>query len=231
MGSASTDAPTTSRTAPATLPRGETILALAAAATVLTLSHLGCWSIGNAEAWGFATGGVCVWLTVRQHVANWPLGLANNVAFAVLFWHGRLFADMGLQFVYFGLGTFGWWQWLHGGPARTALAVQRTSAREWRVLAMAVPLGTLMLRSILITVNGAAPLLDALTTALSLAAQVLLCRKRIEHWWLWMAADLIYVPLYVSRSMPLTAVLYALFFCLCVGGLRAWRHSLRSGGP
>lgn len=208
------------------LRRVELLIAGVAAAAVLILSHAGWWSIGPVEAWGFATGGICVWLVVREHIANWPIGLANNLAFVLLFWHGRLYADMGLQVVYFGLGIYGWWQWLHGGRDRTALTIQRASRRELAALAVTVPLATLSLRQLLVAVDDAAPLLDALTTALSLAAQFLLCRKRIENWWLWLAADVIYVPLYIARGMRLTAVLYAVFFLLCVVGLRAWRRSL-----
>ena len=59
------------------------------------------------------------------------------------------------------------------------------------------------------------PLWDGLTTALSLAAQFLLTRKIIENWYLWIAADLIYVPLYLSRDLNLTALTYVVFLGLC----------------
>ena len=43
--------------------------------------------------------------------------------------------------------------------------------------------------------------------------------------------DAIYVPLYLSRDLDLTALLYALFLVMCIYGLRAWlparRGSLR----
>lgn len=67
------------------------------------------------EALGFATGAICVWLVTKGNIWNWPIGLANNVFFAILFWKARLFADFGLQGIYFVLGIYGWWKWLRGG--------------------------------------------------------------------------------------------------------------------
>ena len=202
---------------------------LAGSAGVLAASGCGWWSIGLTEAWGFVTGGICVWLVVREHLWNWPIGLANNILFFVLFLRGRLYADMGLQVVYFGLGIYGWWQWLRGGEKHSALRISRASRAEWAVLLAAVPLGTLGLREILLAVNGAAPFWDALTTVLSLAAQYLLCRKRFENWWFWMAADIIYIPLYLSRHLPLTAALYAVFLVMCLAGVREWWRRWRAG--
>lgn len=202
---------------------------LGASLAVLLASSRAWWSIGIAEAWGFVTGGICVWLVVREHLWNWPVGLANNIFFLVLFFRGRLFADMGLQVVYFGLGVYGWLNWLLGGENRTLLKISRTTRTEWLVIGGAIPLGTWGLREILIAVNGAAPFWDALTTVLSLVAQYLLCRKRFENWFFWMAADTIYIPLYLSRHLPLTAVLYAVFLAMCLAGVRGWHRSMGKG--
>lgn len=180
------------------------------------------------EALGFATGAVCVWLVTRGSIWNWPIGIANNIFFAILFWKTRLFADFGLQGVYLLLGLWGWWQWLRGGPDHGRLPVNRATRREWLVLAITIPAGTWILRESLVMVNGAAPLWDSLTTVLCLSAQYLLCRKRLENWLLWIAADLIYVPLYLSRDLPLTALLYAAFIVLCIIGLRRWRQEFAS---
>jgi nicotinamide mononucleotide transporter len=180
------------------------------------------------ESLGFATGGVCVWLVVREHLWNWPIGLANNVVFFVLFWHSRLFADAGLQVVFFALGAYGWWNWLYGGEAHSELRVGRTLRWEWLALALAIPLSTWGLREILIVVQGAAPFWDSLTTVVSLAAQYLLCRKRLENWLFWIVVDAIYVPLYLSRGLALTAVLYAVLLIMCLFGAAAWWRSWRA---
>ena len=210
-------------------PRELVLLAVVSGLAVAA-SHLGWWSIPATEAWGFATGGICVWLVVRENHWNWPVGMANNVVFFVLFWRSRLYADMGLQVVYFALSVFGWANWLYGGERRTILKVSRTTPTEWFALAACVPLGTWALQQILLRVNGAAPLWDALTTVLSLAAQYLLSRKRLENWLFWIVADVIYVPLYLSRELPLTAVLYAGFLGLCVVGWRGWWRSWKGRG-
>lgn len=212
------------------LPAAELAILCVASALIVGASYLGWWSISVTEAWGFASGGVCVWLVVREHPGNWPVGLVNNIFFFVLFFRTRLYADMGLQIVYFALGLYGWWFWLFGGENRTARRISRTARTEWWLLLAFVPLGTWALREILLAVNGAAPFWDALSTVLSLAAQYLLCRKRVENWFFWIATDIIYVPLYLSRDLILTAGLYGLFLVMCMIGWREWRRSLTAEG-
>jgi len=197
--------------------------ALAAAATALRW-----WPIAPLDALGFISGGITVWLVVREHVWNWPIGLANNVVFLIVFWRTRLFADAGLQIVYIVISAYGWRNWLRGGVDRTPLVISRTPRVQWLITAAAVPLATLALRAILIAVNGSAPFLDSLTTVLSLTAQYMLCRKQLEHWLFWIAADLIYIPLYVSRDLPLMGALFAIFLVMCIVGWRDWMRTWRA---
>lgn len=132
---------------------------------------------------------------------------------------------MALQVVYILLGLIGWWQWLHGGTNRTELHVNHTSVREILILLFIGAVATAGMREYFIKINDSAPFLDALTTALSLIAQYLLNCKRIENWFVWITADLIYVGLYVQKELYLTAILYALFIGLCVAGYISWRKS------
>ena len=206
----------------------ETLMLILPSAALLLAAWFKWAPIDFTEACGFVTGAVCVWLVTRGNIWNWPVGLANNLFFAVLFWRARLFADMGLQGVYFALGLWGWWHWLRGGENHSRLEVTRATRTEWLGIALFLAFGTWGLRELLIVVNGAAPLWDSLTTTLCLAAQYLLCRKRIENWWLWIAADLIYVPLYFARHLPLTAILYAGFIVLCGIGLFRWKKELHA---
>jgi len=167
---------------------------LAVSVVMIGLSCFHGWSLGMTDTLGFVTGGVCVWLVVREHVANWPIGLANNLIFFLLFLQARIYADMTLQIVYFGLGVFGWWEWVKGGPNHKPLTISLVRRREWIGLICFIPLATWLMDVVLIKVNDAVPFWDSLTTVLSLAAQFLLCLKRLENWFFWIAADIIYVP-------------------------------------
>jgi nicotinamide mononucleotide transporter len=191
------------------------------------LFTFGSDQVSVAELLGFVTGAACVWLTVRSHISNFPVGIANSAFFLVLFLSARLYADGGLQVVYIVLGFTGWWQWLHGGADRSRLTVARSG---WRLLAGCsafVVAATWGLTLLLGWANDIAPFWDALTTGLSLAAQFLLNLKRIENWAFWILADVIYIPLYAVKRLDLTAVVYVLFLGLCFAGLAAWRPALR----
>lgn len=180
-----------------------------------------------AELLGFATGLVSVVLVVRRHIANWPVGIANVILLMVAFWTTGLYADAGLQIVYVVLGVYGWWQWRPGGDQVSA-GVRRTSRTEWvRLVITGIVVALVLWRLLTAVSHSTVPAADATTTALSLLATYGQCRKLLESWWLWIAADLVYIPLYAVKHLYLTTLLYAVFLTLCVIGLRSWRDAPR----
>ena len=186
----------------------------------------------STEILGFVTGAASVLLAVRENAWNWPVGIANNVFFLILFWKSKLYADAILQIVYIVISIFGWWNWLHGGRGHAELTISRTRGREGIVLALFMVAATALLTFCLRRyTDSATPLGDGLTTALSLTAQYMLSRKLLENWWVWMSADVIYIGLYFYKSLYLTGVLYLLFIGMCVAGYDGWRKSwmLREG--
>ena len=196
-----------------------------------------------AELLGFVTGLACVWLVVRQHIANWPVGIVNVLLLMVAFGTAGLYADASLQIVYVVLGFYGWWAWWRRGSGKTGtgktgtektdtgqhgLIVRTTSKTEWSWLALGGIASTIGLYFLLRDELGSTvPLADAVTTALSLVATYGQCRKLLENWWIWILADVIYVPLYAYKHLYLTTVLYVVFLTLSVIGLLTWTRDLR----
>lgn len=181
------------------------------------------------ELLGDVTGLLCVWLVARQNIWNWPIGIANNAFFALLFFSSRLYAETLLQFVFATLSVYGWWSWVHGATARSdTLPVRRTTPREWMLFAVIAVTATAAVATWLArNTDSPAPFWDALVLVLSLIATYGQARKLLESWWVWITVDLVSVPLYLSRQLYPTALLYGIFLVLCVIGLRDWQRTRR----
>jgi nicotinamide mononucleotide transporter len=206
---------------------GYTLGLVASAVLVIgSLSHK--LPMDPTEVLGFVTGGWAVWLTVKQNIWNWPIGIANSAFYLIVFFQTRLYADMSLQGVYVVLGFLGWYWWLRGGQNRTELNVSRTRPLLAAALGVILLSGTWAMTLFLVRVDDSAPFLDALTTVLSLIAQFMLTRKLFENWFVWISADVIYIGLYIYKDLYLTSILYAIFLAMCIVGAVQWRRSLRS---
>lgn len=169
-----------------------------------------------------------VYLSARQNVWNWPLGIINVTLYIFVFYEAKLYADMGLQAVYVVLAAYGWWHWLHGGTNRGVLRVSRVPSREIILLGLGFVAGTAALSTLLARATDASlPLADSALTAASLVAQYMMTRKYVECWLVWIVADTAYVAMFIYKSLWPTAALYLLFTILAVVGWRQWRASLR----
>lgn len=174
-------------------------------------------------------GVISVVLFVREHVWAWPTGIVNVGLYIVVFYRAKLYADMGLQVVYVVVSLYGWYQWLHPGEGRKELPVTRVSFREGAILGLAtLATGGFMAHTLATHTDAALPYWDSATVAVSLAAQWLMTRKKIENWVLWIAADLVMIGIYLVKALILTAGLYAIFTVLAILGLRAWRKSMET---
>ena len=175
---------------------------------------------------------VGVYLTVRENVWCWPTGLVNVGLSILVFWQARLYADMGLQVVYVLLCLYGWYEWLHGGPGRSALVVTRTPRPALPALAALGLAGAGLLGLALARLTDASlPFWDSSTTAFSLVAQYMQTRKWLENWVVWIVVDLVYLGIYTYKALYLMTGLYAVFLVLAVLGHLDWTRSLEASPP
>ncbi|MGH9366107.1 MAG: nicotinamide riboside transporter PnuC [Thermoanaerobaculia bacterium] len=179
------------------------------------------------EAVAALFGIVSVYLSVRENIWSWPTAIVNVSLYILVFFRARLYADMALQVVYIAISIYGWYEWLHGGRGHARLSVSRASPRLGLALlgiaaAASVLLGTLLSRH----TDASLPFVDSAATATSLIAQWMMARKILENWIVWVAVDVVYVAMFLYKSLYLTALLYAVFLILAVMGYRQWKRSL-----
>ncbi len=174
-------------------------------------------------------GVVAVYLSTREKILSWPAALVNVGLYTIVFFRERLYADMGLQVVYFMLSLYGWYEWKFGGANHTTLRVSRVTAQQWLILVSVHLVAWIILGWVLASrTNAAIPWLDSFLTTGSLVAQWMMTRKLLENWAIWFALDLIYVPMFISRGLYATAGLYAVFLVLAAKGWRDWKRSYMS---
>lgn len=175
---------------------------------------------------GFLSGVLCVWWVVKEKIANWPVGIVNCLAWLILLWINAIYLNALLQLVYIAISVYGWWHWLWGGRERDSLPVRpATSAERLRAAAL-IALGTIVGARLMVVAGDAAPIWDALTTVTSIVAIYWQARQIYESWILWLTVDVVYLSLYGSKDLWLTALTQVAFGAMCVVGLRDWRRSM-----
>lgn len=177
---------------------------------------------------GAIFGLLSVYLTLRAHIWCWPTGIVSVVAFAVLFYDIKLYADMLLQIFFLVTSVQGWYLWRYGGAQRTELPMSTLTGRQMVALGVGLVLAILLVGTLFsIYTDAHIPFWDATASGISVVAQVLLMRKKLENWYLWIVVDVLSVGIYIYKEVYLTAGLYVIFLALAVGGLLAWRRDLR----
>lgn len=173
-----------------------------------------------------AINAISILLAGRGNVHTWWTGMLGCAAFGVLFYRSQLYADALLQIFFIGSSIVGWQRWRAAPDADGASVkpIRRTPISA--ILAMsAAALAVAATHAWLLAhfTDAYAPVPDALVLVLSVLGQLLLVDRRLETWWCWLAVNAIAVPLYASRGLMLTALLYAGFLVNAWVSLRRWR--------
>ena len=173
--------------------------------------------------------GLSLWMVernLRVRASAWPLAMAASASYGVLFASSRLYGEAALQLFFIAVAAWGWGQWLRGtGDDGQALRVHRMTRvqrlRAGIATAAAWPAMALLLDH---ATDSDLPWFDALPTVASVTGQILLGRKLIENWVVWLFVNAVSVALFAVKGLWLTVVLYAVFALLSVLGWRAWRR-------
>jgi nicotinamide mononucleotide transporter len=201
--------------------------ALLLAARPLLAAAFTLW--GSPVTWleivAFVLGVAMVLANLRVLVIGWPLAIASSLLYALLFAESKLYGEATLQLFFVVIACWGWWQWLRGTTHDGAPLRVRTLPASQRWLAAAATLAAWPLLGLLLdhATDSDVPYFDALPSVASVTGQILLGRKFVENWPVWVAVNLISVGLFATKGLWLTVLLYAVFTLLALLGWRAWR--------
>ena len=167
---------------------------------------------------------VAIVLAGRNNVHTWWTGIVGTALFAILFGQSHLYADVALQIFFVVTGIAGWWKWLRGDHGEPLPITHATLAN----LAWTVPLGIVATAAygamLHFHTQAYSPFLDSTVLVFSIIGQILMMQRRVENWAFWLLVNSIAVPLYFSRGLHLTSLLYAGFWINAIVSWRAWHR-------
>ena len=181
------------------------------------------------EALATLLGLINISLIVGRSVWNYPFGLAMVAIYAWIFAQPdvRLYSDVGLQVFFFVVQLYGWWNWskseAESGEVQVLLLPGAGRAGWIAVIAVTtLAWGALMH----LYTSAALPWWDAFIAMTSVSAQLLMARRYLENWILWIAVDAVAIGVYAAKGLMLTSILYTVFLIVSVVGLLSWRKAL-----
>lgn len=180
------------------------------------------------ETLGVITGILCVYLAAKNNIWNWPIAIISVLIYIFIFFESKLYADTGLQVYFLVMNFYGWYFWSRK-EVHQKVPVSSISHKEIILSVLAIILFTAGLGYFLYAGTDASfPFIDSFCTACSLVAQVFLARKVLENWLIWIFVDIIYVGVYISKDLHLTALMYALYIVIAAVGYRDWRKEYKN---
>ena len=171
-----------------------------------------------------------VTLIIRRNIWNYPFGIVMVILYAQIFFDYRLYSDALLQIYFLVIQIYGWWYWLQGRDDQGLVIVARLPVRQIPYYAVIAIVGLAALGTSMDQLTDADyPYWDGTIAVLSVLAQFLLSRRRLESWFLWIAVDLLAIGLFWVKGLYPTSALYSVFLVLAAIGLFNWTRAWRRG--
>ena len=172
--------------------------------------------------------GVCsVCLCSQGNILTFAFGFAQVLTYTYLCWTQRFYGEIAINVYYFGTMIYGVYVWknrLAVRGERLEVTPRKLSLVPILVLAAATLLGSWLTGAGLSAwTDDTQPYLDAFTTIPALVAQVLMILVYREHWFIWLAVDILSVILWLRAGDYCMAAQYAFWCANCLYGLKRWK--------
>ncbi len=172
---------------------------------------------------------VCIFLAGRNSIHTWWTGLVGCTLFGLMFYTVQLYADAALQIFFFVTGVYGWLMWKSAGAGPKKELEINNIDRSWLFASIGCAVVVAGLYGWLLHTftNAYAPWIDSTVLTFSIVAQLLLMSRSIETWKIWILVNTLSVPLFWSRALYLTSVLYGFFWVNAVYSYFHWKKLMK----
>lgn len=191
--------------------------------------------VGNVFGLGSAYFGM------RRVVWAWPVGIAGNILLFTVFLGGvfhtpqdlDLYGQAGRQVMFLVVSVYGWWRWARtrdSGLDDAAVVPRWATGRERLVMLAIAVGGTILCARVFEALGSWGPWADAWIFVGSLLATWGMARGWTEFWLIWIAVDVVGVPLLFIGGYYPSAALYLFYAGFVTWGFVTWLRVQRDAG-
>ncbi len=174
------------------------------------------------EFFGRALGIVCVYFLIKENKLAWYFGIINVSIFIYIFYEKKIWGQFVLQIFFLVIQFYGLYAW---GKKNSDLKI------EWMDLNQKIYSVIFVLISFFILEQGLyfdvektiLTKLDVFTTALSVLAQFIQTRKKMENWLIWIFVDVLCIYLFYQNGLYKVMFFYSTLLVLATIGFFTWR--------
>lgn len=180
------------------------------------------------EATAVLFGILSVWFAKKENILVFPSGIISVLIYIYICFFAKLYADMGINFVFFVMSIYGWYKWSHKDATKDVLPISwcKPPGHVVSVIMLIVFFSSLSYFLSNYT-DSTVPIIDSLTTSIFIVGMWLMARKKIENWIYWIVGDLISIPLYFYKDLALTSIQFTVFLVIAILGFVEWRRKIK----
>lgn len=181
------------------------------------------------EAIAVVTGIGSVWFSKQENILVYPVGIVSVLIYVYLAWEYKLYADSGVNFYYFLMSVYGWYNWKNTAGANDQIPISVSTKKEHLLNAFVFVSAFILLGFLLSKFTDSdVPLWDAFTTSAAITAMWLMARKKIEHWLFWLICNVSSIPLYIYKGLPFTSFQFLIFTIIASMGWFSWKRKINT---
>jgi nicotinamide mononucleotide transporter len=174
--------------------------------------------------------GICsVILASRRSILTFAFGFAQVITYTYLCWLQRFYGEMAINAYYFATMVYGvyvWKQRLVVSGDRLVVEPRRLQPFVIALIAVTTLIGSWLAGwGLAAWTDDTQPYLDAFTTVPALIAQVLMILVYREHWFIWLAVDILSIILWIRAGDWFMVTQYAIWCANCIYGIFSWRKT------
>lgn len=195
------------------------------------------YPLSYVEFLGTLFGLLTVILAARANILTWPTGIINELFFFIIFFQVQLYANMILQVIFFITTLYGWYYWNKYKAGNCSLLITSLSMKQLSYTALFIIIVSLLLSMLIhnlpnffptyFTKSAALPFIDSTVMVISLVATLLLAKKILQTWLLWVINNILCLVLYIQQGIYFIAIEYVIFLFIAMIGFYQWHKIMQ----